>query len=78
MRDDPSNPESNSDISTLSYERIEIVELNPGYVLRDYRDAMHVANRVADCKLGSYMMHSWHDRDRNFGSPQHADERFRH
>jgi hypothetical protein len=61
-------------MSPPSYEGVEIVELTPTPTLRDYRDAMHVASRVADEKLGSYMMLSWYDRDRDFESPQHASE----
>ena len=65
-------------MSTPSYEGVDIVELTPSPALRDYRDAMHVANRVADEKLGSYMMLSWYDRDREFESPQHASESHAH
>jgi hypothetical protein len=55
-----------------SYVNVEIVKLNPSTELRDYRDAIHMSNRVADNKLGAYMLLSWYDRDRDFESPQHS------
>jgi hypothetical protein len=58
-----------------TYENIEIVKLNPSTELRDYRDAIHLSNRVADNKLGAYMLLSWYDRDRDFESPQHSSTR---
>jgi hypothetical protein len=61
-------------MSQPSYERVEIVELNPANALRDYRDAMNLSNRVADDKLGAHMLLSWYDRDRGFESPQHSSE----
>ncbi len=74
MSQDPSSSESHYDISPLSYEGVEIIELNPTPSLRDYRDAMSLSDRIAEDKLGSHMLLSWYDRDRDFESPQHASE----
>lgn len=74
MSDDKPTSAAYCDMSPPSYEGVDIVELNPVPSLRDYRDAMHAANRVADEKLGAYMLLSWYDRDRDFESPQHSSE----
>jgi hypothetical protein len=69
------NANSGDHSAKPSYPGVEIVELNPTTTLRDYRDAMHLSNRIADEKLGAHMLLSWYDRDRNFESPQHTSER---
>ena len=56
------------------YSGVEVVELHPDPSPKDYREAMALANRVADEKLGEHMLLSWYDRDRDFESPQHASE----
>jgi len=40
----------------------------------DYLTAMRAANRIADEHLGTHMLLSRYDRDRDFESPQHASE----
>ncbi len=57
-----------------SYEGVEIVELSPSPSPEGYLVATQIANRIADEKLGDYMLLSWYDRDRDFESPQHASE----
>ena len=74
MHDDDQNTGPHCDMSPPSYEGVDIVELTPDHTLRDYRDAMHMANRIADEKLGNYMLLSWYDQDRDFESPQHSSE----
>ncbi len=56
------------------YSGVEVVELHPAPSPKDYREAMALANHVADEKLGEHMLLSWYDRDRDFESPQHASE----
>jgi hypothetical protein len=56
------------------YTGITIVELNPSPPLKDYLEAMELANREADKRLDDNMLLSWYDRDRDFESPQHASE----
>jgi len=56
------------------YSGVEVVELHPDPSPKDYREAMALANQVADEKLGEHMLLSWYDRDRDFESPQHASE----
>ncbi|MEN8177615.1 MAG: AF1514 family protein [Pseudomonadota bacterium] len=53
---------------------IEQVALNPAPPMKDYLEAMQLANREADERLGEHMLLSWYDRDRDFESPQHASE----
>ena len=53
---------------------IEQVMLEPQPPLADYREAMALANREAERRLGENMLLSWYDRDRDFESPQHAGE----
>lgn len=74
MSIDPPNSLSHADISSPSYKGVDIVELNPTPSLRDYRDAMNMSNRIAEDKLGSHMLLSWYDRDRDLESPQHTSE----
>jgi hypothetical protein len=56
------------------YSGVMLVDLNPEPPMADYRAAMRLADRVADERLGNYMLLSWYDRDRDFESPQHASE----
>lgn len=53
---------------------VTVVRLEPQPPLPDYRAAMAAANAVAQEQLGSYMLLSWYDRDRNFEAPQHVSE----
>ena len=50
------------------------ISLDPDNRLGDYREAMQLANKEADKRLGDYMLLSWYDRDRDFESPQHSSE----
>lgn len=56
------------------YTNVMQVNEDPVPEMPDYRAAMDEANRIADDKLGDYMLLSWYDRDRDFESPQHASE----
>ncbi len=56
------------------YAGVTIVEPAPSPPPADYREAMQIANRIADQRLGDHMLLSWYDRDRDFSSPQHVDE----
>ena len=50
------------------------VRLAPQPPLKDYLEAMRLADAEAAARLGEYMLLSWYDRDRDFESPQHAGE----
>ena len=54
--------------------RLKVVELHPVPTLKDYREAMKLAESEAMAHLGEYMLLSWYDRDRNFEAPQHVSE----
>lgn len=56
------------------YSDVTIVELSPAPLLADYKEAMTVAEEIAEEKLGQFMLLSWYDRDRDFESPQHSSE----
>ena len=56
------------------YTGVEIVALQPEPMPADYLQAMKLANKVANEKLGKHMLISWYDRDRDFESPQHSSE----
>ncbi len=49
-------------------------KLTPQQPLKDYLEAMRVANDEADSPLGAYMQLSWYDRARDFDSPPHPRE----
>lgn len=53
---------------------LKVIELDENSVSGDYREAMAVANSVADGQLGDAMLIAWYDRDRDFESPQHSSE----
>ncbi len=72
MNNDDTGPRC--DLSPPSYEGVEIVKVQPEPSPADYLEAMRIANRLADEKLGQHMLLSWYDRDRDFESPQHASE----
>ncbi len=70
MNDDPScRPRSGPDLS-----HVTVAKLAPPAPLKDYLEAMKVANAEATSRLGDYMLLSWYDRDRDFESPQHSSE----
>ena len=50
------------------------LELRPDPPLKDYLEAMQLANREAEAHLEQPMLISWYDRDRDFESPQHSSE----
>ena len=56
------------------FSGVTAVRLAPQAPLKDYLEAMRVANAEAASRLGEYMLLSWYDRDRDFESPQHAGE----
>ena len=60
------------DISQPDYSGVEIVE--PQQRVDDYREAMALANVIAEQKLCDAMLLSWYDKDRDFESPQHSSE----
>ncbi|MDZ4252501.1 MAG: AF1514 family protein [Sulfuritalea sp.] len=53
---------------------LSVAELAPSLPLADYLAAMQLADAEASARLGSHMLLSWYDRDRDFESPQHASE----
>lgn len=53
---------------------VNVAELATPLPLADYLAAMKLADAEASARLGSHMLLSWYDRDRNFESPQHASE----
>ncbi|MBL3601768.1 MAG: AF1514 family protein [gamma proteobacterium endosymbiont of Lamellibrachia anaximandri] len=53
---------------------IQQIELHPDPPLKDYIEAMKLANWEAETRLGENMLLSWYDRDRDFESPQHSSE----
>ncbi|MCK9388666.1 MAG: AF1514 family protein [Sulfuritalea sp.] len=70
MNDNPSCP-----LGTVpDHSGLVVVELNPPLPLNDYLEAMKLADAEATTRLGSFMLLSWYDRDRDFESPQHSSE----
>lgn len=51
------------------YSDVTVVELSPDPLLADYKEAMALAEEIAEEKLEQYMLLSWYDRDRDFESP---------
>lgn len=61
--------------ATHAGRAIATVALAPSVPLKDYLEAMRLANAVAAERLGpGSMLLSWYDRDRDFASPQHVSE----
>ena len=56
------------------YSGVTVAELASPLPLKDYREAMTLADAEATSRLGSHMLLSWYDRDRDFESPQHSSE----
>ena len=56
------------------YTGVTIIELIPVPALKDYLQAMSVANEEAEKRIGEHMLLAWYDKDRDFESPQHASE----
>lgn len=56
------------------YTGVNIVALSPEPALTDYMQAMALANKEAEERVGDNMLLAWYDRDRDFESPQHASE----
>lgn len=53
---------------------ITVVPLHPHAPLKDYIEAMQLAQAEAGARLNDSMLLSWYDRDRDFEAPQHASE----
>lgn len=53
---------------------VSVAEIATPQPLADYLAAMKLADAEATARLGSHMLLSWYDRDRDFESPQHASE----
>ncbi|RDH89080.1 MAG: hypothetical protein DIZ77_06590 [endosymbiont of Seepiophila jonesi] len=53
---------------------IHVVEFISEKPLKDYLEAMRVADSLAGKQFSDYMLISWYDRDRDFESPQHSSE----
>lgn len=68
------NPPTCSIPQAEDYTGVTVVQLSPVPPLRDYQQAMQLADEEAGQRLGEYMLLSWYDRDRDFESPQHASE----
>lgn len=62
-----------SDGGTAAVQRVSIRRQGEE-PLRDYREAMTLAEAEASARLDDPMLLSWYDRDRDFESPQHASE----
>jgi hypothetical protein len=60
--------------SEPDYSQVRQLQLLPDPPLKDYLEAMALANAEAVQRLGDHMLLSWYDRDRDFESPQHASE----
>ena len=56
------------------YSGVTVAKLAPLPPLKDYLAAMKLATVEATSRLGSHMLLSWYDRDRDFESPQHSSE----
>lgn len=56
------------------FSGVAVVRLAPQPPLKDYLEAMRLADAEAASRLGEYLLLSWYDRDRDFESPQHASE----
>ncbi len=56
------------------YTGVRIISPVYNETLRDYKQAMTLANEQANAVYDDYMLLSWYDRDRDFESPQHASE----
>ncbi len=70
MTEDAScQPRTGSDLP-----RVTVAALFPAAPLKDYLEAMRLADAEATKRLGSHMLLSWYDRDRDFESPQHSSE----
>ncbi|RDH86998.1 MAG: hypothetical protein DIZ78_05745 [endosymbiont of Escarpia spicata] len=53
---------------------IHVIEFITEKPLKDYLEAMRVADSLAGKRYSDYMLISWYDRDRDFESPQHSSE----
>jgi len=53
---------------------VTVVALRPPAGVKDYLQAMGLANAEAAARLNEYMLLSWYDRDRGFEAPQHVSE----
>lgn len=53
---------------------LAVIDINPLQSVSDYREAMDLADSIAEKNLGDAMLLAWYDRDRDFESPQHASE----
>lgn len=56
------------------FSGVAVARLAPQPPLKDYLEAMRLADAEAAPRLGEYLLLSWYDRDRDFESPQHASE----
>lgn len=73
MNDEKDTPSCQFPVAT-DLSNITVVELLPECRLKDYQQAMALANAEADDRIGEYMLLSWYDLDRDFESPQHSSE----
>ena len=48
------------------YAGVTIIELTPVPALKDYLQAMTVANEEAEKRIGEHMLLAWYDKDRDF------------
>jgi hypothetical protein len=53
---------------------LAVIDISPLQSVSDYREAMDLADSIAEKNLGDAMLLAWYDRDRDFESPQHASE----
>ncbi len=53
---------------------IHVIEFIAEKPVKDYLEAMKMADKLAGKRFSDYMLISWYDRDRDFESPQHSSE----
>ena len=68
------DPASYQPLNAPGFPGVTVAQPSFAQRLADYRAAMKLADAEADTRLGSHMLLSWYDRDRDFESPQHSSE----
>lgn len=63
-------------INPPDYSNVTIIEVdnNPDRPVKEYLQAMKIADKIAFEAIGENMLLSWYDQDRDFESPQHSSE----
>ncbi len=74
MPSDEESAANHCELPAVDLSGLKVLPLEATAPLKDYRDAMRLADKTAQAHLGEPMLLSWYDRDRDFESPQHASE----